>query len=57
MKNYMRILREIYPVVNIEGVIAYVDRREVKKNKVTTLLIPPGQSLIDEIVLCIEDRL
>ncbi len=31
LKNYARILREIYPDKNIEGVIAYVDLKEIKK--------------------------
>jgi ATP-dependent exoDNAse (exonuclease V) beta subunit len=31
--NYIRILREIYPDKNIEGVIAYVDLKEIKKVK------------------------
>jgi len=30
MKNYMKILREIYPDRTIEGVLAYIDLREVK---------------------------
>jgi len=29
IKNYIRILKEIYPGVNIDGVIAYVDLREI----------------------------
>jgi ATP-dependent exoDNAse (exonuclease V) beta subunit len=29
LKNYMRILREIYPGRNVEGVIAYVDLKEI----------------------------
>lgn len=31
LKNYLRILKEIYPDRNIEGVIAYVDLKEIKK--------------------------
>ena len=31
MKNYMKILGEVYPGVNVEGIIAYIDRREVKR--------------------------
>ena len=33
LKNYIRILKEIYPDKNIEGVIAYVDLKEIKKVK------------------------
>jgi ATP-dependent helicase/nuclease subunit A len=33
LKNYIRILREIYPDKNIEGIIAYVDLKEIKKVK------------------------
>jgi ATP-dependent exoDNAse (exonuclease V) beta subunit len=33
LKNYLRILKEIYPGRNIEGVIAYVDLKEIKKVK------------------------
>jgi ATP-dependent exoDNAse (exonuclease V) beta subunit len=33
LKNYIRILKEIYPGKNIEGVIAYVDLNEIKKVK------------------------
>jgi ATP-dependent helicase/nuclease subunit A len=33
LKNYIRILKEIYPDRNIEGVIAYVDLKEIKKVK------------------------
>jgi ATP-dependent exoDNAse (exonuclease V) beta subunit len=29
IKNYIRILKEIYPGKNVEGVIAYVDRKEI----------------------------
>jgi ATP-dependent exoDNAse (exonuclease V) beta subunit len=29
LKNYIRILKEIYPGKNVEGVIAYVDLREI----------------------------
>jgi ATP-dependent helicase/nuclease subunit A len=29
LKNYIRILREIYPDKNIEGIIAYVDLKEI----------------------------
>jgi ATP-dependent exoDNAse (exonuclease V) beta subunit len=29
IKNYIRILKEIYPGKNVEGVIAYVDLREI----------------------------
>jgi ATP-dependent helicase/nuclease subunit A len=29
LKNYMRILKEIYPDKNVEGVIAYVDLKEI----------------------------
>jgi ATP-dependent exoDNAse (exonuclease V) beta subunit len=29
LKNYVRILREIYPDEMIEGVIAYVDLKEI----------------------------
>ena len=29
LKNYIRILREIYPDKKIEGVIAYVDLKEI----------------------------
>ena len=31
LKNYIRILKEIYPDKNVEGVIAYVDLKEIKK--------------------------
>ena len=31
LKNYVRILREIYPGKKIEGVIAYVDLNETRK--------------------------
>ena len=31
LKNYMRILKEIYPDRKVEGVIAYVDLREIEK--------------------------
>jgi ATP-dependent exoDNAse (exonuclease V) beta subunit len=31
LKNYIRILKEIYPGKKVEGVIAYVDLKEVKK--------------------------
>jgi ATP-dependent exoDNAse (exonuclease V) beta subunit len=31
IKNYIRILKEIYPEKNIEGVIAYVDLKETKR--------------------------
>jgi ATP-dependent helicase/nuclease subunit A len=31
MKNYLRILREIYPDKKVEGVIAYVDLKEITK--------------------------
>ena len=33
LKNYIRILKEIYPEKNIEGVIAYVDLKEIRKVK------------------------
>jgi hypothetical protein len=33
LKNYIRILREIYPDKNVEGVIAYVDLKEIRKIK------------------------
>jgi len=29
LKNYMRILKEVYPHKKIEGIISYVDRREM----------------------------
>ena len=31
LRNYMRILKEIYPGKNVEGVIAYVDLKEIRK--------------------------
>ena len=31
LKNYIRILKEIYPGKHVEGVIAYVDLKEIKK--------------------------
>jgi ATP-dependent exoDNAse (exonuclease V) beta subunit len=31
LKNYIRILNEIYSERNVEGVLAYVDLKEVKK--------------------------
>jgi ATP-dependent exoDNAse (exonuclease V) beta subunit len=31
LKNYMRILKEIYPDKNVEGAIAYVDLKEIRK--------------------------
>ena len=31
LKNYIRILKEIYPDKNVEGIIAYVDLKEIKK--------------------------
>jgi len=31
MKNYMKILGEVYPKTTISGIIAYIDRREVKR--------------------------
>ncbi|MGA2316955.1 MAG: UvrD-helicase domain-containing protein [Thermodesulfobacteriota bacterium] len=31
LKNYIRILKEIYPDKNVEGVIAYVDLKEMRK--------------------------
>ena len=33
LKNYIRILKEIYPDKNVEGVIAYVDLNEMRKVK------------------------
>jgi ATP-dependent exoDNAse (exonuclease V) beta subunit len=33
LKNYIRILKEIYPDKNVEGVIAYVDLKEIRKVK------------------------
>ena len=30
MRNYLKILEEIYPGENIEGMIVYVDLKEVK---------------------------
>jgi ATP-dependent exoDNAse (exonuclease V) beta subunit len=33
LKKYIRILKEIYPDKNVEGVIAYVDLKEVRKVK------------------------
>jgi ATP-dependent helicase/nuclease subunit A len=33
LKNYIRILREIYPDRNVEGVIAYVDLKEISRVK------------------------
>jgi ATP-dependent helicase/nuclease subunit A len=33
LKNYIRILREIYPDKNIEGIIAYVDLNEISRVK------------------------
>ncbi len=33
LKNYIRILREIYPDKTIEGIIAYVDLKEIRKVK------------------------
>jgi len=33
LKNYIRILKEIYPDRNIEGVIAYVDLKEISRVK------------------------
>ena len=29
IKNYIRILKEIYPDKNVEGIIAYVDLKEI----------------------------
>jgi ATP-dependent helicase/nuclease subunit A len=31
LKRYMRILKEVYPDKNVEGVIAYVDLKEIKR--------------------------
>lgn len=31
MKNYMKILREIYPDRRVEGLVAYIDLREVRR--------------------------
>jgi ATP-dependent exoDNAse (exonuclease V) beta subunit len=31
LKNYVRILKEIFPDKKVEGVIAYVDLKEIKK--------------------------
>jgi len=31
LKNYIRILKEIYPGKKVEGVIAYVDLKEIRK--------------------------
>jgi ATP-dependent exoDNAse (exonuclease V) beta subunit len=31
LKNYVRILREIYPDKRIEGMVAYVDLNEMRK--------------------------
>jgi ATP-dependent exoDNAse (exonuclease V) beta subunit len=31
IRNYMRILKEIYPGKNIEGIIAYVDLKEITR--------------------------
>jgi ATP-dependent exoDNAse (exonuclease V) beta subunit len=31
IKNYIRILKEIYPDKNVEGIIAYVDLKEIRK--------------------------
>ena len=31
LKNYIRILKEIYPDKKVEGVIAYVDLKEIRK--------------------------
>ncbi len=31
LKNYVRILKEVYPGRKVEGVIAYVDLKEVRK--------------------------
>ena len=33
LKNYIRILKEIYPEKKVEGIIAYVDLKEIKKVK------------------------
>ena len=33
LKNYIRILKEIYPEKNVEGIIAYVDLKEVRRVK------------------------
>lgn len=33
LRNYMRILKEIYPDKNVEGVIAYVDLKEISRVK------------------------
>jgi ATP-dependent exoDNAse (exonuclease V) beta subunit len=33
LKNYMRILKEIYPDKHVEGIIAYVDLKEISKIK------------------------
>ncbi len=33
LKNYIRILKEIYPDKKVEGIIAYVDLKEIKKVK------------------------
>ncbi len=33
LKNYIRILKEIYPDKNVEGVIAYVDLKEISRVK------------------------
>ena len=33
LKNYIRILKEIYPDRNVEGVIAYVDLKEISRVK------------------------
>jgi ATP-dependent exoDNAse (exonuclease V) beta subunit len=33
IKNYMRILKEIYPDRNIEGIIAYVDLKAITRVK------------------------
>jgi ATP-dependent helicase/nuclease subunit A len=33
LKNYIRILKEIYPDKNVEGIIAYVDLKEIRKVK------------------------
>jgi ribonucleoside-diphosphate reductase beta chain/exodeoxyribonuclease V beta subunit len=31
VKNYIRILKEIYPDKKVEGIIAYVDMKEIKR--------------------------
>ena len=56
MRNYMKILGEVYPGKSIGGIIAFVDLGEVEQDTMSVLVIRPGQSLIEQVLARLEGR-